>query len=218
MTASGWSATRIKRWIILLVLASNALLLLAWSQTWFTLTLRPDVAGEPVIAVTGQQAAAALSAFALAGLAAGGALTIAGGAFRFILGFLQTVLGACAVWVSLSALSSPITGGQAFITAQTGVTGIESLSALVESVTTTAWPVLGIVIAVFVALSGVAVLVTARRWPRSSRRYQAVVLEPDESSAEAFAELTRESGESDPAAGDRIDEWDRQSRGSDPSV
>ncbi len=236
--------SRIKRWAILLVLASSGLVFLVWSQTWFNLTLVADVIGNRSIEVTGQQAASSLSAFAFCGLALGGALTIAGTVFRFVLGLLQFLLGVCVIVATASALSNPILGGAGSITEQTGISGAGSLESLVESSSTTPWPAVGIAVGVLVSVSGVLVLVTATRWPRSSRKYQAVVIEADQQSADVFAQLDRETDAAPAApltdaasaagdtadaeaadapntegrAEDRIDDWDRQSRGTDPTL
>ncbi|MFC4225206.1 Trp biosynthesis-associated membrane protein [Lysinibacter cavernae] len=233
-------SSRLKRWSILAVLAASGLVFVAWGQPWFTLNLVDTVPNAPVIEVTGQQAAAALSAFALCGLAAGGALTIAGSVFRYVLGVLVVLLGGCAVLATTSSLGNPIMGGATQITALTGVTGRASITSLVESWSQTFWPYVGIATAVLLALSGVLVLLTARNWPKSSSKYQAVVLSAEGEGATSLADLADGSqgadadGNADDAADseinsvddsdddvdesdDRISEWDRQSRGADPS-
>jgi hypothetical protein len=85
-----------------------------------------------------------------------------------------------------------------------------------------------------IAVASVAVVVTSRRWPGPSRRYQAVRFEDPEDSRNESAETDDEAGAdaaTSAAAGpagdaggnaalDRdsaIDSWDELSRGEDPT-
>ncbi|MEJ3404974.1 Trp biosynthesis-associated membrane protein [Rathayibacter sp. YIM 133350] len=191
---------RLKFAVIAVLLVAAALALTAATQTWFTLTLRASGARLPV---SGAVAAPALSALAFAGIALAAALAIAGPVIRLVLGALGIVLGGAIVLAAGLALSDAVAAGAPAVTSSTGVSGQDSVHALVSAVATTPWPVLAIVAGVLVALGGLAVLLTARLWPASSRRYQAVRLEAADGTGRAP---------------DAVDEWDELSRGDDPTA
>ena len=126
---------RLKSTSILAGLALSALTMLAWTQVWFTVTLE-----SRAVAIAGDVAAPALAALALSGLALAAALAIAGPVFRVILGALQAAIGALVVTSAAIALADPIAASAAAVTAVTGVSGADSVAALVLDVSATAWP------------------------------------------------------------------------------
>ncbi|BDZ66497.1 Trp biosynthesis-associated membrane protein [Agromyces mangrovi Wang et al. 2018] len=188
-------ARRLKLTLVLAVLGASGLGLVAWTQTWFTITLDTGDAH----AVPGEVADAALAALALAGLALGAALAIAGRVARLVLGVLAVVLGACVVLSAWLALVDPAAAAAPVVTEATGIAG-DSAAALVTSVAGTAWPWLGAASGVVLAAAGIAVLATSSRWPESSRRYRAVQVE-----------------RADGGSAGAVDEWDELSRGEDPT-
>jgi Tryptophan-associated transmembrane protein (Trp_oprn_chp) len=190
---------RLKYGLVLAVLAVSALVLLAWSRDWFVFTLAGDSAER--VAVPGSVAAPALSALALAGIALAAALAIAGPVFRVVLGALQVVLGGCIVLSASLALANPVAAGARAVTDSTGVDGEDSVAALVAGVSSSIWPATTLGLGVLAALLGVAVLITFRRWPASSRRYSAVRFEDAPAQG-------RDAGVSD---------WDTLSDGRDPT-
>ena len=172
-----------------------ALVFLAWSQTWFTLTVQ-----EKPFVVAGSVAGSALAPIALASLALVAALAIAGPFFRVILGVLLALLGVCVVVVSAFAIAHPVVAATAAITKTTGVAGAASVAKLVTATSLTAWPVVAIVIGVLLALLGLLIVPTSRRWPESGRKY------------------TRSRLVDDDAEGlDAVQEWDALSEGDDPT-
>ncbi|WP_353810018.1 Trp biosynthesis-associated membrane protein [Agromyces sp. SYSU T00194] len=189
------TARRRKLVIVVAVIGAAGLGLLAWTQDWFTVTLD---AGD-AHAVPGQVADAALAALALAGLALGAALAIAGRVARLVLGLLAVVLGACVVLSAALAMGDPAAAAAPVVTAATGIAG-SSAAGLVASVAWSAWPWVAVASGVLLAAAGVAVLATSSRWPDSSRRYRAVRLE-----------------RADGSAAGAVDEWDELSRGEDPT-
>lgn len=191
--------SRIKLLIVLGGLLAAALALLAWTQTWVI----AHVSGA-TIEVNGAAAAPALSALALAGLALGGALTIAGPVFRIALGVLELVLGVSVIIAASGALAQPAGAAIADVTKLTGIAGDQSVLALISDASTTVWPWIGVLAGVLFALAGLGVLVTSRRWPGPSRKYQAVRLE----SADTTPLSAKDAA---------IDNWDELSRGSDPT-
>lgn len=193
------TASRTKLLFVLSGVLAAVLALLAWTQTWVLATVEGTE-----LAVDGAGAAPALSALALAGLALCGALTIAGPVFRTVLALLELLLGVSVVLASTGALTDPAATATADASALTGVAGENSVLALITDAAPTAWPWLGVVSGVLLALTGIGVLVTSRRWPGPGRKYQAVRLQP-------------EGGQPLSAKDAAIDNWDELSRGSDPT-
>lgn len=206
------SARRLKSTILLAGVAANGLILIAWTQQWFTVALALDQAGGGPVVVGGDVAAAGLSALALAGLALVGALSIAGPAFRLVLGVLQALIGATVTLSSVLAIADPVSASAAAVTEATGVSGESSVASLVQSASTSAWPYLAAVLGVLGVALGVAIVVTVRRWPQSSRKYQAAQFDPESRSAIDPADRGAQAREPDAIA-----DWDALSDGGDPT-
>lgn len=188
---------RLKLVILLGGLAASAVALIAWTQVWFTVVLESGA----TLSVRGDAAAAALAALALSGVALAAALTIAGPVFRAILGVLEFAIGGLIVGSAIGALVDPVTAVSSAVTAATAESGAQTIRSLVVSVVGTPWPVVAVVAGTVLAIAGIAVLVTSRRWPSSSRRYQSV----------RFAAV--------PDSTDRsaVSDWDALSDGRDPT-
>ncbi|MET4704592.1 Trp biosynthesis-associated membrane protein [Frigoribacterium sp. UYMn621] len=203
---------RLKTTTLLAAIVLSGLTLLTWTGEWFSLTLRETATGHPVLSVTGDVAAPALIALALASLALVAALAISGPFFRVVLGVLQVVIGFTVTLSAIIAVSNPVRASEAAISAVTGVGGSKSIAALVTAVSESAYPVIAIAVGILTAMLGVVVLVTGRRWPGSSGRYrQPVVLEdPD-------AAIGSEDSGPEDAAAHAVSDWDTLSGGSDPT-
>lgn len=188
-------------------------MLLAWTGEWFSLTLRESATGQAVLSVTGDVAAPALVALALASLALVAALALSGPFFRVVLGGLQVVIGFTVALSAALAMSNPVRASEAAVSAATGVGGSKSIAALVTSVSQTVFPLIAITVGILTVALGVFVLVTGRRWPGSSGRYrQPMVLEGPDAPGVGQAG----SGPED-ATADAISDWDTLSGGSDPT-
>lgn len=188
------TAARMKLLLVLAGIAFSGLTLLAWTQEWFSITLLDG----GVLRVTGEIAAPALTALALTGLVLVGALSIAGPVFRVILGALQALLGFTVALSALLAINDSVRASAAAITTATGVSG-ELVGEQVGATVTTAWPMIALIAGALLIATGVLVVATARRWPGSTRKYQAVRLTPAEGSRTA------------------VDDWDSLSDGEDPT-
>ena len=186
---------RLRLSLLLSSAALSALTLLAWTQQWLAVVL---VDGQR-LPVDGQIAAAGLSALALAGLALVGALTIAGPVFRVVLGVVQLFLGVTVAYSAVLVVIDPVAASAAAISEATGIAGSESVAAVVATVEQSAWPWVTLVVGGLIVIAGVGILATRRRWPVSSRKYQAVGLES--------ADGERSS----------VDDWDALSDGGDPT-
>jgi uncharacterized membrane protein (TIGR02234 family) len=159
---------------ILAVVVWSGLVFLAWSQPWFTLTAQGRAGDTLSVTVQGAVAAPALSALALAGLALAAALAIAGNIVRIVLGILELVLGVSILASSIAAVANPVLAGQSAVTTATGVAGTASIQAIATTASTALWPYLAIVAGALMALTGILIVVTMRRWPVSGRKYQPV--------------------------------------------
>lgn len=190
---------RVKYSLMLGSLVLAGLTLIAWTQQWLTVTLTDP--GRDVLTVDGAVAAPALAALALATLALGAALAIAGTVFRYILGVLEVLLGASVALSAVLVFLDPVGAAEAAVTDATGIAGTESVAAIVDSAVVTGWPAITLVLGVATAVAGIAVVVTARSWPRSSKKYSAVTLEPV-----ATDDMP-----------DAVDSWDELTRGDDPT-
>ena len=229
------SARRIKLSLILLILVASGLALLAWTQTWVNITIGAQTGVELALEVDGATASPALTALALAGLALAGALTIAGPVIRLVLGVLEILLGVSVFIASYSVVQDPAAASGPAVTDATGIAGNHSIELSVTAASVTAWPFVALVGGVVMVLAGLAVIVTSRRWPGSTQRFQAVALAPtDASSAAALAGApdasavqtntppqanvqASQSMTADEAA-DAVVDWDELSRGEDPTA
>ncbi len=181
---------------VLLALTAGGLFL-AWSQPWFTFGLETG----PLV-VRGDVAGGALPPLALVSLAMILALALSGPVFRTILGVLEVFVGIGAVTASAFALAQPEVVSSPALTKALGVSGRGS-GFLWSTIDATAWPVIGIVAGVLGVLAGLYIVITARSWPVSGRRFNRIRTEPEGSEAEAEA--------------DPIREWDALSEGDDPT-
>jgi len=194
------TARRLKSTTILLGLVLAGIVLLTYTQNWFTLTATSPQGGTTVVHAAGSVAAPALSALSLAGLALFGAITIAGRVFRVILGVLECILGASVTLSSVSAVVDPVRASASAVTKITGVDGAASVKSLVEQHSTSAWPWVALVMGALMALLGIGVVVTSSHWPAATKRYQAVRLVGADSTD------------------DPVVAWDTMTTGFDPTV
>ncbi|MGV8913520.1 MAG: Trp biosynthesis-associated membrane protein [Rhodoglobus sp.] len=175
-----------------LVLVSAAVML-SWTQTWFTIILNDGSSVE----VLGSDAAGSLAALALAVFALVAALSLSSLVVRRVLGVLAAVVGAVVVAVTQSAISDPLVASSALVTEATGISGTESLRALVNTVEIGVWPVPAIIAGGLIAALGLLATFSAHHWPVATKKY--------DRSTTVVAD--------DPAS-----QWDAQSRGIDPTA
>lgn len=185
---------RLKLSLLLSAILLAGLVFAGWTQQWFSVELLDGA----TLAVAGDVAAPALSTLALTCLVLVGALSIAGPFFRVVLGVLQVALGATMVLSGVLALGDPVAASAASISEATGIAGATGVAGLVSSVAMTAWPWISTVASALIAVTGVAVIVTARQWPTSGQKYGRSSLVAD--------------GEHN-----SIDDWDALSDGADPT-
>jgi hypothetical protein len=167
---------RSKRVLLLLTAITGALMILAWSQTWFDALLDD---GRTVV-IPGSSGGAGVLATGLAALAIAAALTIAPRAVRYALGALGLVVGAIATAVAVAAVADPLGASIATLTAETGVAGRESIGTIVTGVATLPWPWVAAAAGLLTLLAGAGVLATAGRWPAAGARYERTPTAPDD--------------------------------------
>ncbi|NEN06277.1 Trp biosynthesis-associated membrane protein [Diaminobutyricibacter tongyongensis] len=234
-TGAGPAASRRAKYTTMLAIVIGAgLALLASTQPWITVQLAAAANHAGDVVVQGSAAAPALTALSLAGLALAAALAIAGPIVRIVLAVLGVLI---AVSITLSAgiaLGDPVQAAAAAITGASGVSGGTSVARLAKSVDVSLWPWIAILGGVVIAAASIAVILTSRRWPGPSRRYQAVRFEdtadaagstgpaddgvPDVLRAPDPAAPSDQTGQGVPIDRDTaIDSWDELSRGEDPT-
>ena len=185
-----------RRFRLVLVLAgalAGLLILLSWTQLWFTVSLD----GGQQLEVPGQSAAPALSSLALAALALSAALAIAGRVLRVVLGVVAAGIGALAIAAATTAMLDPVTASAGVVTDATALAGAETIRSLVVALAATGWPWLTVAGGALALAVGVLVVATAHRWPGPTRKYETT---------------------SDTDGGGTAGAWDALSGGSDPTA
>ncbi|QTX04634.1 Trp biosynthesis-associated membrane protein [Agromyces archimandritae] len=193
---------RAKSISLIAVIAAAGLGLLAWSQPWFTLVLDDGPWPADPVGVAGAIASPAVSALSIAGLALAAALALAGPVIRIVLGVLGLLLGGCLVLAAGMSLGEPATAVSRAVTEATGVAGTQTRD-LIAAVDATAWPSVAIAAGILMAAASVFIVVTARRWPASARKYRTA----------RFSEDVDDRSAKDRA----VDDWDELTRGDDPT-
>ncbi len=185
---------------VLGVLLMGAVGLIASTQPWYFVELH-EVTEHP-LEVSGAAALPVLAPLSLAALALAAALAIVGPVLRIVFGVLTLAIGGVlAAMTAPLALATPITAIASTVTEATFISGNESIRTLVARITPTAWGVVTLVAAVVIALFGIFIVVSARHWRSSGRRFAA-----SEASAQRGAGPV-----------DAIDGWDGLSKGIDPT-
>ncbi|MBF4589686.1 Trp biosynthesis-associated membrane protein [Curtobacterium sp. VKM Ac-1395] len=189
--------------VVVLGLAVAGIVMLSWTQTWFTLRLDADAAVTPTVVADGAAAVPQFTALAIALLALFLAMTIAGRVVRVVLAGIEILLGLGIVVSGVSALSDPVSAARGAVGEVAGVSDLGAVRRIVTSVDVTAWPAVGIAGGVLAVLLGVVVLVVQRSWPGPSRKYAATPTATAPTSA--------------PVQRDAIVDWDDLSAGLDPT-
>lgn len=193
--------------VVVVGLAVAGLVMLSWTQTWFTVHLDTSAAVVTTVAADGAAVVPQYTALAIASLALFLAMTIAGRVLRVVLALVEVLLGVAVVATGVSALSDPVASSKGAVGAVAGVSDLAGVRRVVDHVDVGVWPVVGIVAGVLAVLVGVAVLVLQRSWPGPSRKYD-------------DAAGARAGSRSRPVAvvRDAVVEWDELSAGVDPTV
>ena len=205
-------ARRRKTIVLLVGLAISALVIVSWTQPWFTVRLVADELDGLAIDVGGEIAAGGLAGLGLAGLALIGALSIAGRVLRVVLGVLQVLIGAVTTLSAVVALADPAEAVAAQVTEVTGVGGDDAVVDLIASTVAGFWPYAATVLGIAAMVLGIVILVESRRWP-DSRRHETARFAPEDDLAETPDDLPASSARDT----DAVAEWDALSDGADPT-
>ena len=179
---------------------AGAVALYSATQAWVSLTLAEGAAAFGQLEVTGQQVNQSLSPVAIAALAAALALTIAGKAFRRVLGVLVLLLGAGLGAIAVTVMRDPAAAATGRLAEVTGLAG-SAQAGLVTSTQMSPMVVLALGAGVLLVLLGALVMLFSGRWKTAGRKYEA------------------DSGAARPASAepDRISDWESLNAGDDPS-
>ncbi len=194
-----WKRSTVVLVAVLLSLAAFG----ATTQTWLSIQLPQTAVKTPPIDVPGSDAATAVTAFALVGLAAALAISIAGRILGWVITVVLFVAGIGIAWSSAAIMSEPATAAQVAIGKAIGVTDSSA-----ASISVTPFPLVALIAGSLLSVTAVWAAVAGRRWA-ASRRYSAQAGGGPES------QLSRDPHES--GARDDIDSWDQLSHGQDPT-
>ena len=149
-----------RRTAVLAGTAASALLAGATRTTWVQASA-PDLTGTAQsVDVLGADAAPAVLALALAGIAASLATSLSSAWVRFLTGPVLLLAGAGAGIAALGVMRAPEAAAGSAVASATGVVGAQ-----IEA-ETTSWPLLALVPALAVAVIGVLVLLAGERGVR----------------------------------------------------
>ncbi|ROS73249.1 putative membrane protein (TIGR02234 family) [Curtobacterium sp. PhB130] len=189
--------------VVVIGLAVAGIVMLSWTQTWFTVHLDTSAAVTSTVVADGSKAVPQFTALAIASLALFLAMTIAGKVVRIVLAAIEILLGLGIVVSGITALRDPVGAAKGAIGDVAGVSDLAAVRRIVTSVDVSAWPAVGIAGGVLAVLLGVVVLVVQRSWPGPSRKYAA---NPAGTAPKAA-----------PVQRDAIVDWDDLSAGVDPT-
>ncbi|MGO1544900.1 MAG: Trp biosynthesis-associated membrane protein [Gulosibacter sp.] len=199
------SGKQLKRLSLFGGLLFAGLAMLSLTQPWAVLSLSTSEFDQD-FTHSGGDSGTAIMAFALATLAAVGALAIAGRVFRYVIAALTVVLGVGAAIAAGVAMSDPAAGFGAEIRQFSAITDEAGVREIIAQgqITTTFWSVVALIAGIGIAIIGALVLATAHRWPTTGRKYSRTRLSED-----GTPTIIEEN--------DRVSQWDALSEGDDPT-
>jgi len=192
--------------VVVAGLAVAGIVMLAWTQTWFTVRLHAGAAVTSTVAADGAAVVPQYTALAIASLALFLAMTIAGPVVRIVLAVVEVLLGVAVVWTGVAALGDPVAAARGAVGEVAGVSDLGAVRRVVSDVDVSLWPAVGIAGGVLAVLLGVVALVVQRAWPGPSRKYGA---QTAGARASARARVVER---------DAITDWDDLSAGTDPTT
>ncbi|WP_237687534.1 Trp biosynthesis-associated membrane protein [Arthrobacter jiangjiafuii] len=225
-------STPTKRWqrkgiVIMAAVLFGIAAFASTTRTWLNVQLPATAVQTPDLAVSGSDAATAVTAFAVVAITAALAASIAGPIARWIVSVILLVAGVGVVAASYTVISDPLQGAAGAIGQAIGVSGSTD-----TVVTLTVMPWLALAAGILIALGGIWMALASRSWT-SSRRYAPAPAPADAgTTADGSAPAGPPAGEgatTAPAPGssaadegeapvDDIDSWDRLTRGDDPTT
>ena len=193
--------------VVVAGLAVAGIVMLSWTQTWFTVHLHAGTAVVPRVVADGAAVVPQYTALAIASLALFLALTIAGRVLRVVLAAVEVLLGLAVVAAGIGALADPVAASKGAVGEVAGVSDTAAVRQVVDRVDVTAWPAVGIAGGVLAVVLGIVVFVVQRNWPGPTRKYAA-----------ATAGAAADARAAAPTQRDAITDWDDLSAGDDPTA
>lgn len=193
--------------VVVAGLAVAGIVMLSWTQTWFTVHLHAGTAVVPRVVADGAAVVPQYTALAIASLALFLALTIAGRVLRVVLAAVEVLLGLAVVATGIGALADPVAASKGAVGEVAGVSDAGAVRQVVDRVDVTAWPAVGIAGGVLAVVLGIVVFVVQRNWPGPTRKYAA-----------GTAGATADARAAAPVQRDAITDWDDLSAGDDPTA
>ncbi|WP_394160627.1 Trp biosynthesis-associated membrane protein [Galactobacter valiniphilus] len=184
-----------RRNVVLLSLAGGLVSLLGVTRTWITVPPPNTGVQLSAVAVSGTEAASAVMALTVVGIACAVAVTISGPVARYIVAVVQALVGAAIVGFVVPVLADPATAASAKVGEAYGLANVDT------TYTVSVWPWVSVVGGVLLVLGAVALALGSRGW-RNGHRY--------ERTSSGRAVVTE-------ATMDDIDRWDAFTEGSDPT-
>ena len=184
-----------RRNAVLLGLAGGLVSLLAVTRTWITVPPPTSAVQLSAVTVSGTDAASAVMALTVVGLACAVAGTIAGRVARYVVGAVQALVGLGLVGFVIPVLGDPASASSATVGESFGLQSVEGAYRL------SAWPWVSMLGGVLLLLAALAVLLGASTW-RSGRRF--------ERTSGGRALVAQDTM-------DDIDRWDTLTEGGDPT-
>lgn len=178
------------------------------TQTWIDADVQGAAVRTAHVMVQGSNAATAVTALALVGLAGVLAAAVAGRVGRFVASAVVVLAGVGVAASCIAVIADPRAAADSSIAKATGVSGGPATTVL------TWFPAAAAVAGTLLALCGILSIVAARRWPTRTK-YDAGAAPHRRGSGPRG-----EAAEAEGGPGTRVDEidgWDRLTRGEDPT-
>jgi hypothetical protein len=179
-----------KRMVLIVVLAAASVVLVSGSRQWVWGTVQDAALGAATVRGSGSEVAPGALAAALVGLASAVAAATSGRVVRVVAACSALMAAVLGATVIVLVLADPGAALGALAAAGTGRSGTPAARGQVG-----AWAWVALAAMIFMGAGGLGALVGGRRWRGLSSRYEA----------------------GEPAAG-QLSEWDRISRGEDPTA
>ncbi|GAA1339386.1 Trp biosynthesis-associated membrane protein [Arthrobacter roseus] len=203
MTQRGESRTRKRITVVLIAVLLSLVAFGATTQTWLSIQLPQTAIKTPKIDVAGSEAATAVTAFALVGLAASLAVSIAGPVLRWIIIGVLFVAGIGIAWSSAAIVQDPASAASVAVGTAIGITDTSA-----ASIAVTVFPLVSASAGLLMAITAVWAAIVGRSWG-TSRRYS--------STARGGLNDHGPDEKLEGAPRDDIDSWDQLSHGDDPT-
>lgn len=190
--------------MLLLSLAVSLTVLLAWSQSWITLTstLLSSIGTQDF---SGDIVAPSLPGLVFLSMATVAVMSISGRVLRKILAIVLALAGMGIFLLSLSVLSDPLGSSLSQLTVLTGIDNTDEVSSLVDGIFITAWPYISAAAGLLIVFLSIIIFFTSAKWVSSGRKY-------DTNSPSRSESKTATQSEKN------IDQWDTLSKGTDPTT